>query len=296
MSYETDAVKPGNLKEDDIIIAIMGPTGCGKSQIIDLLTGQPGRRAKDTLQSVTKDVTAFRVLNHETHGSHIVLVDTPGFDDVDRSDKEILEMISAWLVKTYKRKLVLAGVIYLHRISDLRMSEAPHRNLRMFGELSGNKSAKKVVLATTMWDKVCDIAEGEKRESALKEKYWNVMLHHGAVVERFLNTPESAWAVINKLVERERNKSALLLQEELLDLGKRLNETNAGKALYLDLQILVAKQNKTIQPDVEKPQETEKDMHALLQSADKILREAESLRIPLRRKVARFIGNVIGKK
>ena len=51
MPYETDAVKPGQLKEDDIIIAyvhyvrsswksnfdvicsIMGPTGCGKSQV-----------------------------------------------------------------------------------------------------------------------------------------------------------------------------------------------------------------------------------------------------------------------
>lgn len=182
------------------------------------------------------------------------------------------------------------------------MSEAPHRNLRMFGELSGNKSAKKVVLATTMWDKVNDITEGEKRENALKEKYWNVMLHHGAVVERFFNTPESAWEVINKLVERERNKSALFLQEELLDLGKRLNDTNAGKALYLDLQILVAKQNKTIQSDTEKAEESrsgpeaEREMHTLRQNVDRILQETESLKNPLRRKVAHFIAIVIGKK
>ena len=205
------------------------------------------------------------------------------------------------ILQRYKRKLVLAGVIYLHRISDIRMSEAPHRNLRMFGELSGNKSAKKVVLATTMWDKVNDISEGEKRETALKEKYWNVMLHHGAVVERFFNTPESAWAVINRLVERERNKSALLLQEELRDLGKRLNDTNAGKALYLDLQILVAKQNKTILSDVEKAEESksgpeaEREMHILRQSVDKILQEAENLKNPLRRKVSHFLGIVTGK-
>ena len=193
---------------------------------------------------------------------------------------------------------MLAGVIYLHRISDLRMSEAPHRNLRVFGELSGNKSAKKVVLATTMWDKVND-TEGEKRENGLKEKYWNVMVHHGAVVERFFNTPESAWAVINRLIERERNKSALLIQEELRDLGKRLNDTNAGKELYLDLQILVAKQNKTIQSDVEKSEENksgpevEREMHALRQSVDKILQEAESLRHPLRRKVVDFLGTAV---
>jgi hypothetical protein len=172
----------------------------------------------------------------------------------------------------------------------------------MFGELSGNKSAKKVVLATTMWDKLNEIAEGEKRENALKEKYWNVMLHHGAVVERFFNTSQSAWEVINRLVERERNKSALLLQEELVDLGKRLNDTNAGKALYLDLQILVSKQNKTIQSDVEKAEEsksgpeTEEEMHALRRRIDKIFQEAESLKNPLKRKVAHFIAMVMGKK
>ena len=110
----------------------MGPVGCGKSQVhfcvqmsltvlsliasyvkvIDLLTGQPGKRARDTLQSVTKDVTAIRVLNHEKHGRHIVLVDTPGFDDVDRSDRETLVIISTWLLKTF------VGFHYLIDVSN----------------------------------------------------------------------------------------------------------------------------------------------------------------------------------
>jgi predicted GTPase len=40
-------------------------------------------------------------LNHEQHGHHIVLVDTPGFDGAQRNDKQILQMISAWLLKTF---------------------------------------------------------------------------------------------------------------------------------------------------------------------------------------------------
>lgn len=32
--------------------------------------------------------------------SKVVLVDTPGFDDTNKPDLEILEMISAWLDKT----------------------------------------------------------------------------------------------------------------------------------------------------------------------------------------------------
>ena len=70
-------------------------------KVIDLLTGQPGKRAGDALQSCTRNVTAFRVLNHEKYGRRIVLVDTPGFDDVERSDMEVLEMISTWLLKTF---------------------------------------------------------------------------------------------------------------------------------------------------------------------------------------------------
>jgi len=34
-------------------------------------------------------------------GSNIIFVDTPGFDNVDKSDSDILEMISDWLDKTY---------------------------------------------------------------------------------------------------------------------------------------------------------------------------------------------------
>jgi hypothetical protein len=162
----------------------------------------------------------------------------------------------------------------------------------MFGELSGNKSAKKVILATTMWDKVSE-TEGEKREVALKERYWNVMIHHGAIVERFLNTRESAWAVINRLVERERNKSALLLQEELVDLKKRLIETNAGKALYLDLQVLIEKQNRSI-CSVEQAKESENDPEAEidLQALQKILQDADNLKIPLGRRFALFVKSL----
>jgi len=69
-------------------------------KIIDTLTGERGR-AGDSLASVTKNLTAYRVLGHEQHGSRIVLVDTPGFDDSGRSDEQVLKEIGKWLEKTY---------------------------------------------------------------------------------------------------------------------------------------------------------------------------------------------------
>lgn len=53
-----------------------------------------------TLESGTKNLTAYRVLNHPEHQNKIVILDTPGFDDIKQSDGEILKMIATWMVNT----------------------------------------------------------------------------------------------------------------------------------------------------------------------------------------------------
>ena len=114
------------------------------------------------------------------------------------------------------------------------MSATPHRHLLMFAELTGPKSAKNVVLATTMWDKLHPeiVDEGSKRENDLKE-YWKDMLDHGAAIERFLNTSDSTWDIIDNVIKNDR-KAVLLLQEELVDQKKHLLATSAGRALFVD--------------------------------------------------------------
>ena len=69
-------------------------------KIIDILTNQLGRRAGSGLKLCTTEVRAVRVFNHPILGHRLVLVDTPGFDGTDKSDLEILLMISNWLRKT----------------------------------------------------------------------------------------------------------------------------------------------------------------------------------------------------
>ena len=68
-------------------------------KIIDTLAGQPGRRSGSRLESCTTEVRAVRLYNHRVHGDRLVLVDTPGFDDTNKSDLEILQMVSNWLQK-----------------------------------------------------------------------------------------------------------------------------------------------------------------------------------------------------
>ncbi|KDQ53019.1 hypothetical protein JAAARDRAFT_100020, partial [Jaapia argillacea MUCL 33604] len=197
-------------------------------------SGNPLRSCTDKVQAVQLPPASVTRYMPAT-GKRVVLVDTPGFDDTKKTDAEILKIIGNWLAKTYGNKVKLAGILYLHRISDNRMSGSPLKNLRMFGKLCGDTAARHVVLVSSMWDRV-DLGVALKRETELKENFWKGMLDNGASVDRFTNSPASGWEIVRKVLHNKDNSEALLLQEEMVDLQKRLNETEAGKALYTVLQ------------------------------------------------------------
>lgn len=69
---------------------------------------------------------------------------------------------------------LLSGIIYLHRISDIRMSGSSTKSLRMFRKLCGTENMSKVSLVTTMWDKVTP-EEGARRERQLDgpDGFWS---------------------------------------------------------------------------------------------------------------------------
>ena len=66
----------------------------------------------------------------------------------------------------YEEGSKLAGVIYVHRISDRRFSGIAGRNFKIFRELCGETSLKNVVLVTNMWSEVSR-GIGEAREGEL---------------------------------------------------------------------------------------------------------------------------------
>lgn len=124
------------------------------------------------------------------------------------------------------------------------MSTANYRNLLMFAELPGPTIAKIVVLATTMWDKLSpEVDDGNKREQTWKEEYWNDMIPHGATVERFLNNPESAWKIIDNVVNRSEND-----QEQAAGQAKCGEDTSVRETSGLDLDRSVERQ-KTQKPN-----------------------------------------------
>jgi predicted GTPase len=53
------------------------------------------------LKSCTDDISVIRFSIPEILDANVCLVDTPGFDDTNRSDVDIFKKISDWLNDTY---------------------------------------------------------------------------------------------------------------------------------------------------------------------------------------------------
>jgi hypothetical protein len=106
--------------------------------------------------------------------------------------------------------------------------------LRMFGDFCGVKAAPNIIFATTMWSRVAEDEESQ-RETQLKKEYWNWFLNNGSGTARFLNTVDSAWSIVDSMIEKGRIDT-LLIQEDMIRLQGRVNETRAGATLCQTLQ------------------------------------------------------------
>lgn len=233
---ENDTDYPPN-QESDVAIAIMGLTGSGKSTFISLLADEPVQIGH-SLESCTENVNVY---SFKLDGSRTVhLIDTPGFDDTNRSDADVLKQIALSLNTIYREKIPLAGMLYLHRITDLRMSGSALKNVHVFEKLCGVQSFPYAVLATTMWGLIEQneggFAIGVAREKALAEKdeFWGVMMKNGSRVIRHTGDAQSARDIISYLVNKQASV-VLDIQRQMVDENRTLDETSAGQYIQKEL-------------------------------------------------------------
>ena len=98
----------------------------------------------------------MRLYTFKYNKNTVHLIDTPGFDDTTLSDTDVLKAVAQCFHETYSSEIQLNGIIYIHRISDPRMTGNALKNLSVFRKICGDKSLECVVLATTMWDSVSE--------------------------------------------------------------------------------------------------------------------------------------------
>ena len=97
---------------------------------------------------------------------------------------------------SYKGKINLTTIVYLHRISDNRMPGSVLRNLRVIASLCGQKAMPNVILATTVWGRV-EAEIGLRRVEQLQRNFWKDMLADGCEIDRFDNSYESARRIVD---------------------------------------------------------------------------------------------------
>lgn len=179
------------------------------------------------------------------------MIDTPGFDDLDRPDNGILESILDYVRPG--RGLRVLAVIYLHRITDNRITGTSLLGLRIFQDFCGEHFYQNVVLATTMWDAVPEesFLRLENREAQLNgsDVFWGDMIDKGSRYSRYLRTVESGRAILDICTRKNEPPPLKILLE--MNNRRNLENTSAGETMTAALRKREAKLQQTLLEEAE---------------------------------------------
>ncbi|KAI6114512.1 hypothetical protein F5141DRAFT_1062900 [Pisolithus sp. B1] len=215
---ELQEVDVDDLTTEDIIIAIMGPTGAGKSSFVAKATNSGDEGVGHALVSHTSEIKATR----------------------------------------YEKGTLLSGILYFHRISDNRMAGTPLKNLRVFQKLCGNEAMSRVILVTTMWDEVEESVGMERLEElegnywkpmisqgSTTYRYGNTS---ESSKELLLQVAERKRREVRLRKQRaymirlqKQGTDEVRLQKQMVKEHMQLRETGAGRELYSRLDQIAEK-------------------------------------------------------
>lgn len=177
------------------------------------------------------------IVDFELDGDQVYLIDTPGFDDTDRSDAETLGVLAAYLSASYAQNVFIHGIVYLHSITTNRMGGSSKRNIDMFKALCGYSTYSNVAIATTFWNRQ-DRPTFLQREAELRDDsdfFAGIvaegaqLFRHGEFSQDVRQLQPSARSIVRHVVAQSRLASVvLLIQHELVDEHKTLDRTAAG--------------------------------------------------------------------
>ena len=184
-------------------------------------------------------------------GRSVTLVDTPGFDGTTKNRVEVSIMIADFLARMlvhisfyrfsifrteplnrYEEGSKLAGVIYVHRISDKQLTGTAERDLEVFHQLCGDASLRNVHLFVNMCNEVSPEID-EAHEKELSGNIFRPVLRAGAQMVHYQNTVQSAHNIIRKIMKN--HPVTLQIQREMVDECKDILDTAAGRAIKQEL-------------------------------------------------------------
>ncbi|KAG1836069.1 hypothetical protein DFJ58DRAFT_847160 [Suillus subalutaceus] len=171
----------------------------------------------------------------------------------------------------YGQDMKLAGILYLHDITQSRMFGTMLRDLDVFRKLCGEDAEKNVIMVTTKWAKIT-------AKCGTRAVFWKEMMTHGSTTARF--DQSRPWDVMRPILANKTVVEAIRIQKELVDFGKKIPETDAGIVLYSRLKKVVDSRGEAIEglkknaqddTQLQKLGETEKEARELLSLRKRIV-------------------------
>ncbi|CEL59941.1 hypothetical protein RSOLAG1IB_09225 [Rhizoctonia solani AG-1 IB] len=262
---------------------LFGATGTGKTTVINSLiyfiiksltvysftqfvndaSGEMLEVGND-LESCTQEVTPTKTF--QVDGQGVILFDTPGFDDTQLSDTEILQRITAFLTSSYEKGYKLTGVVYLHRISDVRVGGISRRTFQTFRALCGEDTLDNVLIVTNMWSDP-PTAKEVHNEKQLREnsKFFQPAIKAGArMLRRSHMDSRSALDIIRMLLDKP--PVAMKIQRQIVDEGGDFYATDAAMVLEAELTKMKQQHLKEIEDVKEELRQAKEQNNAQAQS------------------------------
>ncbi|KAI5814569.1 P-loop containing nucleoside triphosphate hydrolase protein, partial [Pyronema omphalodes] len=213
-----------NLPKPDSMVLVMGTTGAGKSHLVNTMMGYDAVEVSERLEPCKN----CRIICSRFGGCNTALIDTPGFDDAYRPDADILLEIAQCLTAQFKSGVRMKGIVYVHRITDIRFQQSDVKVLKILELICGPQTFSNVILATNMWHEI-DTFKGQQRTQELRRSFWAPLIQKGAIVHRFDGTTTSARHIFGQLLGKR--DVMLQIHRELIIEEKILGETQVGKFL-----------------------------------------------------------------
>lgn len=129
----------------------------------------------------------------------------------------------------YRQGIKLHGIIYLYRISDVRVSNAGVQDFLGLRKLCGDRAIRNIVILTTMWNQV-NAEDGKRRAADLqfKDDFFRPALEDGVRLMHHTDGTVDLVHTIIKSIMRNQPET-LAIQEELVDKNMDIDQTRIGK-------------------------------------------------------------------
>lgn len=160
----------------------------------------------------------------------------------EESDAKVLRNIAEWLDTSYRKKIMISGMIYLQYIDEeFHLDNFWDDNLDLFKRITQSRTdLSSVALATTGWSspRISQSRKSAERSRAnerglMKREVWGELIGRGAKYFQYAGDEirgnrESALKVIDHLLQHQK-KDPLQIQDEMVNQGLNLNQTEVGR-------------------------------------------------------------------